>query len=503
MTLGAGELQQRAVRGIASSALATVVAMPLAIAVSVVLARTLGPEGYARFAYLAFAVHLLQSVTDLGFAQAIGREASRAYSSGDLERTRELCSRNLGFNLLRLPVVYAGALVIARPSPAVALGLLAAFACTYAAMGVNASLNAENRGATMARLALASSLVTSAATAGAALAGASATTVWAMSFASAAVVVPGWIRAANPALRRAALRPRLPRGLPAGTWRFALVSAAAALGTMLVFSRSEVLVLQAFEETHALAVFALAYGLSQRLTTPIDTVLGPLIPALSALDAAEPGRLDEGVARALRLAAAAAAGVAAAGVAGTALLAPLLYGSGYGSVGAAFAALAGVSLLQSAAQPYLARAYALGRPGLVLRALVAALAVDMAAAIALIPVAPLAGALAANALGGAVAVCLLVRASGGLHAVRAARVPVARLALATATAVPAALAAGLAVGGASAWGGAAVAYAVGVAVFAVQARGLIARVDAEALLRSLPTPLARRSRTLLLRWVAA
>ena len=78
--LSAPELQRRALRGAAWSMASTVVGLPLAIAVSVVVARALGPTEFGRFAYLTFLVPLLYQSTDLGFGQATVREASRSFA---------------------------------------------------------------------------------------------------------------------------------------------------------------------------------------------------------------------------------------------------------------------------------------------------------------------------------------------------------------------------------------------------------------------------------------
>lgn len=487
--LDARELQTRALRGVSWSSFSSVLALPLAIAVSVVVARTLGPEGYARFAYLTFIVPFFIALSDAGFAHATTRSVSQAFASGDLERTRELVAKALGWNLARLPFLCLLVLVIARPSAFGAVLVVAFLAVSTGSAGLVFALQAENRGATLAKLAIVEGLATGAAAIAAALSGAAPTTVWAASFAAGIVVAPGWLLATSPQLRRAALRPRLPRGLGVAFWRFGLLSLASSAGYVLVFSRSEIVILEALGEQQALAVFALAYGLSQRLTTPVDTLLGPLTTALSALHAAHPDRFRAGFERALRLSAVAVALLAAAAVVGTALLAPLMYGDDYAGVGLAFAGLATVSLLQSIAQPYTALAYASGRPALLLRALGIALVVDVAVAFALIPVLGLWGAVAANAAGGLTALALTVRSTAGPASLRLAQVPVARLALLTLTSCAAAYGAGLAGGLVHDAVGVLAAFAAGVISFlllTLVAGGLLPRSDVDVIMRMLP-----------------
>lgn len=497
--LEARELQARTLRGVAWSSLSGILALPIAIVVSVVVARTLGPEGYARFAYLTFLVPLLISLTDLGFAHAATRSVSQTFASGGIERTRELLSAALGWNLLRLPLLCVLVLGVARPGTLGAILVVAFLVISTGGAGLVFSLQAENRGAALAKLAFVQGLAIGGASIGAAVAGADATTVWAASFAGGAVVAPGWLLASNPLLRRAALTPRLPRRLTAVFWRFGALTLVSVTGSVLVFSRSEVVILEAFGEQQALAVFALAFGLSQRLTTPIDTLLGPLTTALSALEGAHRDRLRAGFERALRLSAVAAVLLAGTALVGTALLAPIMYGEAFRGVGLAFATLAAVSVLQSVAQPYTALAYASGRPGVLLRALAVALVADLGVAFALIPPFGLWGAVAANAAGGVVALALTMRWAAGPASLRHAGVPAARLVTISLVSCAAAYATGLAIGAVSAAIAVVGAFAAGTATVLALAQaggGLLPPADVEALVRILP-----RRLTFVSRWI--
>jgi len=226
----------------------------------------------------------------------------------------------------------------------------------------------------------------------------------------------------------------------------------------------------------------------------VDTLLGPLVPALAALDAAHPDRLRAGFERALRLAATAVAFLAASAVAGMVFLAPFLFGSEYEDVGLAFAALAGISLFQSAAQPYTALVYAVGRPQIALRALAAALVVDVAVAVALIPPLGLWGAVIANAAGALVAIVLAARAVAGKGSVRLAGIAAPRLLFITAAAAAASTGAGLLASQLHALAATAAAVLVGTATFVVGARlagGLVTGGDARVVAEALPRPLAR------------
>ncbi|HVP76126.1 MAG TPA: polysaccharide biosynthesis C-terminal domain-containing protein [Gaiellaceae bacterium] len=496
--LSAPELQRRALRGAAWSTASVLVGLPLAVLVSVVVARTLGPREFGRYAYLTFLVPLLYETTDLGVAQATVRSASRAFAVGSVGSTRDLIAKGAGWNLLRMPLVFGLILVVAHPSPPMTAVLAGFLVLNMGGGGFAFALNAENRGAVAAKLAFIGGLAAGAASITAALAGGSGATVWAAAWASGIVTLPVSVALANPDLRAAAFRPRLPRALPAGFWRFAVLSAAVSLLYALVFSRSEIVILNAFGDHQALAVFALAYGLAQRLTLPVDTMLGPLVLALSAIDAAHPERLRPAFERALRVASVGTAFVGAAALAGVALLAPYMYGSAYSGVGVVFVALATVSLVQSAAQPYVALAYARARPGAALRAYTIALAVDVTLTVALIPRIGVWGAVVGNACGGLVAVALLARAAAGKASLRKAGVPAAKLAAVTSAACSLAYAAGAAAGHVTPLLGVAVAVAVGAVAFLAGARGAISAGDASVLSEALPRRLARGARVVAL-----
>jgi O-antigen/teichoic acid export membrane protein len=494
------EIQARAVRGISWSTLSSVATLPLSIVVSVVLAHRLGTTGFARFALLAFLVPLATQVLDGGFWLAATRSTSRTFAAGDLDATRDLLGKSVGFSLLKLPVVLAIVLSVARPGLGAALALVAYFAVTYLGTGLSLALSGENRISVLAKLAFVQALGSGGAAIGAALLGAGAVGVYAASLLGGAVSAPGLLLAANPALRRAALRPRLPRALPDGFWRFGLLSLASSVAYLLVFSRSEIVVLDLLGSHRDVAVFALAYGLAQRLTTPVDTLLGPLIPALAALDAVDGERLRAGFERALRIAAAGVAFLAGSAVVGTIYVAPVLFGPKYEGVGLAFAALAGISLLQSAAHPYTALVYALGRPWIAVRALVVALVVDLGVAVALVPPLGIWGAIVANAAGALTAIALAARAALGRGSVRRAGVRLLNLGLAAALAAECALIAGATVTHVNALLGALAAYAAGTVGFGLAAKfvgGLLPTGDADVIRRALPAPLAVLARTTL------
>lgn len=494
------ELQRRAMRGVAWSTLSSVVSLPLAILATVIVARTLGPEEFARFAYLHFVVPLLLLISDFGFGDAMKRACSRTFAVGDLDATRDLLGKTTGWNLLRVPLMTVLVLVVVRPSLVISLVVVGALLLLSLSAGLTFSLHAENRGETDAKLAFVRGAATSVASIAGAVAGASGTDLWAITFASAIMMVPAWALVANPSLRRAALTPRAPRGLPRWFWKYGTTVMVSSILATLVFSRSEVVILEALDEHHALAIFALAFGLASRLTTPVDTILGPLVPALSALSSASPERVEAGFGRALRLSATAVALLASTAGVATVFAAPFLFGPEYEGIGLVFAAVAATSLLQSAMQPYLALAYALGRPGFLIRVNAIALVADVAIAVALIPTVGLWGAVIANAVGAIVGIVLTVRWLPGTRDIREARLPVRKLISFVGVACAAAYIVGVLAAPLHPLIAAVGALVVGTTSFIGLARasgGLIAAEDAGVLFDALPARVARLSRSMI------
>ena len=85
------------------------------------------------------------------------------------------------------------------------------------------------------------------------------------------------------ARHRAAFKPLRPFRWPPGFSRYSSRVLVAGLVTTLVFSRCEILVLDAYGAAAAAGAFALAAGLASQITAPIDAMLGPLIPAAASL----------------------------------------------------------------------------------------------------------------------------------------------------------------------------------------------------------------------------
>jgi O-antigen/teichoic acid export membrane protein len=174
---------------------------------------------------------------------------------------------------------------------------------------------------------------------------------------------------------------------------------AAGLAGTLVFSRSEVLVLDWFGRPQMAGIFALAYGVAAQITAPVDAVIGPLGPAASALAGAYPNKARSGRQRAVRVTALLSGGILATVAPAFASVLDIIYGRGFSGAQLAFLVLAAGSCLQSVCNPFQVFQRARRRAGRLLVFTVSALVIDLVTALLLIPPLGLNGALVAN-LGG-------------------------------------------------------------------------------------------------------
>jgi O-antigen/teichoic acid export membrane protein len=196
---------------------------------------------------------------------------------------------------------------------------------------------------------------------------------------------------------------------PAGFWRFSIAYAALILLAVVVFQRSEIVVLQALRTNRDVALYSVAFGVAQlepRLTSP---ALAVLTPAFARMQAAPDDAMRVSVQRALNVAVVLGAALSALGAALGPSLVHLLYGARYDGAASATALLLGASwlLLINAVITPLAQAGAHMRLLVLLNA--AAAVVNVGAAIGLVAVAGVNGAAVANVIGqGLVPIGLLV-----------------------------------------------------------------------------------------------
>ena len=160
------------------------------------------------------------------------------------------------------------------------------------------------------------------------------------------------------------------------------------------------------------AIYALAFGVAQQLTTPVDALIGPLVPATASLAAGHRDRFVRAIQRATSLASFLAGGLLAVGVPLLFVVFPVLYGEQYRSAASLLVVLGAMSTLQTASMmtSVVVEAQRRGRDLLV--ANLVALVLGVGASAVLIPFVGAWGALVGNCIGQVVSIALLARAAG-------------------------------------------------------------------------------------------
>ena len=352
---------------------------------------------------------LCNQVRGLRLYHCSDSEGKQGGGEGSAGETDNLLRRSLGFRaIVELPIRLAVAAALTRNEPSwefVAVGTAVVLTCLLS--GSSLYISIENRTAAAARLVMGVNLVLQGASVMVAILTGSASAVWAVR-----TLVPAAALGLNFLLldrdrRRIALRPRLPLKLGRAFWRFSLLSWASGLITFLVYSRSEIFLLQWFNKTEALGVFALAFGLAQVITAPADAMLHALLPAVAGVLSSWPERSLRAFDRSTRVSALLCGGIAAAVIPTLFFAVPLIYGRAFTSAAWLFIPLALVSVFQSLNNPVTAFVTGRERGRLILASASAALVVDVAIAVALIPQFGAWGAVAANVAGQMVGLILL------------------------------------------------------------------------------------------------
>jgi len=278
-------------------------------------------------------------------------------------------------------------------------------------------LTVTQRTAAGARIAMVATTVSQLAGVAVVLVAPTASGVWVARYAAGVIGPLAAVLVLDPALRRAVFRPRLPRGMPPGFWRFALQFVGSGLLGLLVFNRSEVLVLELFGDHRGLGLYALSSGLAGHLAAPVDAATTPLVAGLGGLLASSPALVGRGLLRAQRLVALVSGALVAMVVPAPVLVVPVLYGSGYHGAGMLVAVLAVVSTLRVLKHPVDALLNARRRAGVLLKANVTSFIVDAAVAFGAIAVVGVWGAVAATGAAQAVSIALQVHGEVRLGAV--------------------------------------------------------------------------------------
>ncbi len=324
------QLQRLAIRGASWTLLHTLIALPIAFLVNILIARILGVVDYGRLAYLTSVMGIVESIISMGIGIGVVQFGSKAHAAGRTADVMRLLSSAQTVRLATIaPVMTLLVLSIAEVGP-VLLGVAVVFGVLIPSVFGAATycFGIESKTAEDAKNAMLVNALTQAGVVVAVLTIGTADSVWAtrMIFGGIGVLLALFYVA--PAYRRAAFRPRLPR-FPAGFWKFALpAGAAAAVGTM-ISSRVEVVVLTWMGAAHAAGLFALAFGLAAHLFGPAQALVAPLVPAISGLHEVDRGAVAPALVRTLRASATAVGAIVAAALPLLAFLVPLIYGKDF------------------------------------------------------------------------------------------------------------------------------------------------------------------------------
>ena len=421
--LSRGELQRRALSGSFWTLVSVGLSLPLGLIANTLIARHLGPLEYGNLAFLLLVQTLALQISEFGFVVAQTQWGVEATIQGDRVRARRLLSQGFGFRLLvQLPILCLSGLVVLRNHGAAAQ--LAWFLVSLAyvpLVSVSMALLFENRMTVIARLTTFVNVIVQVGIVTAALATDSALPVALTRMGLGLLLHGATVFIVSGADRRAGLRPALPFPMPLGFRRFAVSAGLTAALSVLVYSRSEVMVLRLYGEVAAAGLFAVAFGLSQQLTAPVDALLAPLLPAVTGLVAAHPDHARRGTLRAIRYFAL-LTGAMVAVLPALVLAVPLLFGPAFERAAPLLLPLGLSSTFQSLASPVTLLAYARRQGRTLVVATGVALGLDLIAAFSLIPLSSLWGAVAANVLGQLTATGILVVAG-----VRAEQIPLTQL----------------------------------------------------------------------------
>jgi O-antigen/teichoic acid export membrane protein len=415
--LSVAELQSRAIRGSIWTALHTLISVPVAFVANAVVAQVLGPASYGELAFFTLSLSVLVLVSNAGFSDGVIQWGAAAEASGRRADADRLLRKSLGFHvLIQFPLLVLAVLLLAHDEPGwVVVALLVSVAIPAFAGSSSLALTIENRTAAAARLVMVTNLALQASLVVAALVAKTAAGVWATRSVVAGALVPFNFLLLDKSRRRTARQLELPRQMPEGFWRYALGACGAAVIGTLVFSRSEIFILQAFPDPVALGLFALAFGISVQVTAPVDALLGPLIPATAGLMSSAGNTAARAVRRALRFSALAAGFILACVVPPLYCLLATIYGEEYADAAALFAVLAAVSCLRSCFNPLVAFAHARRESGALMRIYGLSLALDIAVAVPTIALFGVWGAVAGNAASQLLSFAILVRREAARH----------------------------------------------------------------------------------------
>lgn len=410
-TLSRSDLQRSAIQGASWTMVHTIVSVPLAFGVNIVIARVLGKIDYGRLAFLSSLMEIVGGIVAMGVGIGLVQFGAKAHAAGRIAEVQRLLSKAQGFRLLiDVPVLTVLILAIVRVDPALlVIALLFGVLAPAALNGAPSCLTIENKTAAGAQNAMIVNAITQAAVLVVVLTIGTADAVWSVRLVAVGLGVALSLFWVSPVYRRAVLRPSLPRGFPQGFWAFSIPAGLAGVLGAMVVSRTEVLALTWLGQPAAAGTFALAFGVANHIFAPAQALIGPLVPAISGLRAVDEDSVRPAFIRTVRGTATVVALLVAAAVPAFAALIPLIYGSEFGDASGVFVVLALGGALLVLAGPVSAFVQARLSGWTLLLTNLAALGVDVVLMLTLIPPFGVWGAVAANLTAALVRLGLLLR----------------------------------------------------------------------------------------------
>ncbi|MDQ4039105.1 MAG: lipopolysaccharide biosynthesis protein [Actinomycetota bacterium] len=403
------ELQRRAVSGSLWTAMHVLVSLPIAFVANAVVARILGVSEYGRLAFLTALLVTAGQLLNLGSSNATIQFGAAAHAQGRVNGVNVLLRKALSLQLLQAPLLIAIAVVVLQGSPSYLILAAATGIAASALLGTSSlALTVESRTGVGARIAIVSNLFVQVAVVAAAILFHNSAGVWSVRTGVVGLLLGLCLIPLAAHRRRACLLPAVPRRFPDGYWPFALsIGSATFIGT-LVFSRSEIFLLQWLSTPVAVGLFALAYGIGTHLTALSGVLLGPLIPTVAGLVATDPTAVSRAYRRVLGASSVFVGFLTAVLFPPVFVLVPLIYGKQYVEVPRLLLGLGLAAFLTMLVSPTYAFVTARRRGSTLIRINAIALGVDVALAVPLILLWDAAGAVIANVAGATVASALLV-----------------------------------------------------------------------------------------------
>jgi O-antigen/teichoic acid export membrane protein len=399
-------MQKSAVSGSVWTVIGALVGLPLNFAVNIVVVRLLGPAQFGLLATLLATLTIGLVVLNAGVSDATIQWGAAADAADDRGALLDLARRAAGFHVfVQTPASVALVVVLLRNSGLGVVILAAVGIAVTMILGTSTVVQvAINRTARNAQIVMVTNIALQAAVVVAAVASHDGTAVWASRVAFSALPAVVIIFTLPSDLRTAILRPLFPHHLPRGFSAFAAKALGSALLSTLIYSRSELFVMQYYGLAVGAGIFALAFGLSAQLTVAVDALLQPLVPAAAGLIAADAAAAGSGLLRALRIVSTGTGLVVAVLMPAVAAVLALVYGAQFTPAALLFIPLSVASCLMSANGPVTAFVSGVRRLGTLAMVNLTAFVIDFALAVTLIPELGAWGAVIANFVGQVISV---------------------------------------------------------------------------------------------------